>query len=401
VRDTLRFIRTPTVQRIVRTHAGQAYLDQIMPWLRRQVTDGLVDQQGAGFWNNIARKARVNVSMVGMGLRWTTGVAQVAGLTSSANIIGAQWLGSGIKELAISRGVGAQFVLNRSPEMARRNQEFERDVRDFFAQLGDRPRGLDKVRALAFWHIAMIDRYVVAIPTWLGGYRKALSEGMSEDEAAAYADKAVRTSQGSGRIKDQAAIQAPNSEALKLFTMFYSYFNVQFNEQWKAQRLARGGRTGDYHRAMAISWWMLVAAPLAGALLTGDWPTEDEDWAHWLSRTLFFNLFSGVPVIREASGFLNRMAGGLYAQPSATPAQRAIESTVKSGTDVWNLAHGEDVSDQWVKHAIETPGYFLGLPTGQAANTGQFLWDVQQGNQQPETIADWYRGLTKGKAEAR
>jgi predicted RNA methylase len=401
VRDTLRFIRTPAVQRIVRNHAGQAYLDQIMPWLRRQVTDGLVDQQGAGFWNNIARKARVNVSMVGMGLRWTTGVAQVAGLTSSANIIGAQWLGSGIKELAISRGVGVEFVLNRSPEMARRNQEFERDVRDFFAGLGERPRGLDKVRALAFWHIAMIDRYVVAIPTWLGAYRKAASEGMSEDEAASYADKAVRTSQGSGRIKDQAAIQAPNSEALKLFTMFYSYFNVQFNEQWKAQRLARGGRKGDYHRAMAISWWILVAAPLAGALLTGDWPTEDEDWAHWLSRTLFFNLFSSVPVIREASSYLNRMAGGLYAQPSATPAQRAIESTVKSGSDLWNLAHGEDVSDQWVKHAIETPGYFLGLPTGQAASTGQFLWDVQQGDQQPETIADWYRGLTKGKAEAQ
>ena len=29
--------------------------------------------------------------------------------------------------------------------------------------------------------------------------------------------------------------------------------------------------------------------------------------------------------------------------------------------------------DRWVQHAIETPGYFLGLPTGQAAGAEQFL----------------------------
>jgi hypothetical protein len=31
------------------------------------------------------------------------------------------------------------------------------------------------------------------------------------------------------------------------------------------------------------------------------------------------------------------------------------------------------VSDRWLQHAIEAPGYVLGLSTGQAAGTAQFL----------------------------
>lgn len=404
-RDVLKFVREPRIRRIVRERAGKEYLDQMVPWLRRQVTDGLVDNQGMKGIDRFMRAARVNLTMVAMGLRWSTGIAQAAGLTSSANIIGAKWLAQGMADSLRNRGQITAFVMERSPEMARRNREFDRDVTDFFRSLSGQSSALDKVRGMAFWHIGMIDRHIVAVPTWIGAYKKGLSEGMTESEAAAYGDKAVRTSQGSGRIKDLAAVQAPNSEAYKMFTLFYSYFNVQFNEQWQA---AQEVKRGNFHRAMAISWWMLVAAPLAGALLTGDWPDDDKedgldmaDWAAWAARKVGFGLFAGLPLVRDMASYLERQSTGRYSSYSATPLTRVGDSVIALGRDGKAVMQGDEPSDRWVKHAIETPGYFVGLPTGQVATTSQFLWDVQSGAQSPETVAEWYRGLTKGSVDAR
>jgi hypothetical protein len=46
-----------------------------------------------------------------------------------------------------------------------------------------------------------------------------------------------------------------------------------------------------------------------------------------------------------------------------------------------------------VRHAVETPGYILGLPTGQAAGTAQFLADVADGQEDPQGVQDWLRGV--------
>jgi hypothetical protein len=403
VRDALRFLRDPRIRRLLLDKVGLEVADQFVPWIRRQVTDGLVDQQGVKGIDRFIRAVRVNTTIVALGLRWTTGMAQIAGLTSSANTIGSNWLAKGIAETARDRGRAVAFVLERSEEMARRNQEFDRDVADFFKGLGDRASPLDKIRGIAFWHIAVADRYLVAVPTWLGAYQRGMAEGMTEEQAAAYGDKAVRMSQGSGRVKDMAAVQAPNSEAVKLFTLFYSYFNVQLNEQWQA---AKETQRGNFHKAAAISWWMLVAAPLMAAVLTGDWPDDDDedgldmsDLSRWAGIELAANFFAGIPGIRDMASYVRRRAQGDYADYSVTPANRVGDSIITLFRDAKNAATGEVVSDRWLKHAIETPGYFLGLPTGQAAQTGQFLHDVWTGQQQPETVSEWYQGLTKGRIE--
>ena len=69
-------------------------------------------------------------------------------------------------------------------------------------------------------------------------------------EAVAYADKAVRMSQGTGREKDMSAVQSPSSEAFRFFTMFYTPFNVMFNAQWQG---VRGLKKGNVRPMIAVT----------------------------------------------------------------------------------------------------------------------------------------------------
>ncbi len=400
-RDVMRVIKNPKVRTVFDRKLGPEIRAQVVPWMQRQVNAGAVDRRGNAGIERFLRAARVNMTVVSMGLRWSTGIAQSVGLANSAGRIGVNNLRLGFQRLLRHRGDAVQFVFDRSPEMERRNEAMNRDVAEAFKQMRQKGGAMAKAQAFAFWHIGMIDRYMVAIPTWLGAHEKGLREGLTDVEASAYADKAVRLSQGSGREKDLSAWQSPNSEGLKFFTMFYTPFNVLMNAQWE---VIRAGRRGDWRKAVALSFWFMIATPLLDAFVSGDLPDDDEEdvegWSKWLARNVFFYLFAGVPIARDAATFAERKMAGKYVTFNQGPINRTWDATVKAGEDAWNATLGEDdASDRWVQHAIETPGYFLGLPTGQVSQTGQFIWDVQQGNQNPETFNDWYWGLTKGKME--
>ena len=54
-----------------------------------------------------------------------------------------------------------------------------------------------------------------------------------------------------------------------------------------------------------------------------------------------------------------------------------------------------------VQNAAQAVGYTFGLPTGQASQSGRFLWDVYNGDADPQSIKDWYTGISTGKMPAQ
>ncbi len=83
-----------------------------------------------------------------------------------------------------------------------------------------------------------------------------------------------------------------------------------------------------------------------------------------------------------------------------SPAAGGIEhlgAAAKDAGRALGLIEG-DPSDRRVRHAIETPGYVFGLPTGQAAGAGQFLWDVMRGDEDPHGVGEWLQGVMYGPA---
>jgi hypothetical protein len=221
---------------------------------------------------------------------------------------------------------------------------------------------------------------------------------MTDEEAIREGDRAVRLSQGSGVEKDLSAWQSNQSgESLKFLTMFYTPFNVLLNAQWEATRSVR---RGDWRKASMLAFWMMIATPLFDALLAGDVPDEDseEGWATWLARNVGTYQFAGVPILRDVSNYAERKIIGEYANFNPGPLTRVFTSSERAAQIAWDSTAGDgDISDTWVRTAVETPGFFLGLPTGQVAQTSQFLYDVNQGSQDPQVASDWYQGLTKGK----
>lgn len=411
VRDTLKFINEPRIRKIVDEHAGLDYHAQLKPWLQRQVNEAALDTATLSGFNRVMRAFRVNATMVGLGFRFTTMVAQVAGWGNSIAQIGPKYMAKGMMETARNMGSIRGWVFEQSPEMASRAQAFDRDVRTFYTDMVrsgrredktvagrvaqvDAALKLDKLRAAAFWGIGMIDVYLVAMPTWVGAYYKGIDEGMSIEQARAYGDKAVRESQSAGRAKDLAAIQ-DGPEAMRFATMFYSYFNILYNKQRESVHAAR---SGDWRRAAVNVWWLMMVGPVASALLIGDWPDEEneESWYVWALRKIGFGMFASLPIIRDIAGKAERELTGKFAGDIQPPIYKAFSEIERPISDVVAVSKGEEPSERWLRNAITPIGYFVGLPTGQIGSTAQYLHDVAEGDQKPKDAGDVAYGVMKG-----
>ena len=94
----------------------------------------------------------------------------------------------------------------------------------------------------------------------------------AERRSIAEADAAIRDTFGSGRTMDLASIQRQKSEAMKLMTVFYSFFNTQFNALFSAYRHGKySGRTEGTIRRWApfarSVMYRVVVMSLVGCLL--------------------------------------------------------------------------------------------------------------------------------------
>lgn len=403
VRQADKFLGDKRIREAVEGALGREIYDQFRPWLQSIANDRAMDRQGMAFWEKVVRGTRTSATMVGMGLRITTMWAQTTGLFNSAEAIGPTWVLRGLGSFVgdpINMRRTRDFVFEKSEEMRNRMDNTERDVRDGLRALMGKAGVVAEARRFAFYGIAIMDM-CVAMPTWMGAYQKGLSEGLSDADAAYSADKVVRSSQGASGAKDLAAVQR-GGETQKLFTMFYSYFNALYNRQRDIGRSARDASTAsDFAMIAARSFFLMVAPVIIGSLISGQGPKEDEDWTLWALRKVGTNLFAGIPGVRDVSNYVERKWSGEFASYQATPAARAVDVIERTASDAFKglgLRDGE-VSDNWVKHALETSGYVFGLPTGQIGSTTQFLWDVSSGRQSPEDIADWFKGLIYGKFE--
>ncbi|HDR8950748.1 TPA: hypothetical protein QDA82_001024 [Burkholderia vietnamiensis] len=415
--DADRFLGDERVRESIEKVMGREIYKQFRPWLQAIANDKVYDQRGLAWWDRAAHWARTSATMVGLGFRFTT--MMIHGATAASNSvgeIGARWMLSGIHAFDTPAKWAAtrDFVFERSGEMRNRMNEVDRDVRDALREMEQHSnrnpaqKAYDGARRFAYYGISMLDMGS-AMPTWVGAYNKSLHEGMSEQDAVYAADKAVRNAHGGGGSKDLAAIQR-GPEFQKLFTMFYSFWNHFYNRQRDIGRRAGqaydAARSGDYKQAahdfamvLARSWFYFVIPQLIHAALKpapGQQQHEDQSWPAWAAEEIGLGLLSGIPVFRDIASAA--MSGRDY---EATPAAQMVNSMLKSGKDIAAATGLSDheVSDKWLKHAVQNAGYVFGLPTGQVSGSVQFLWDVMHGDQNPQDVADWLHGIVYGKVK--
>jgi hypothetical protein len=421
--DADRFTSHPVVRKAIVDSLSQEHYDQIRPWLQSVANDGKLGTDGdRGFkWmNKIASEARTRATMVGLGFRLTT--AAVHGLSAGAESIaelGPVWFGSGLKDFVnpAQWGANKDFVFERSGEMRNRMNEVDRDIREHLRAIDTRlmdptssamSRGADLMRGHAYTLIGGLDM-ASALPTWMGAYKKAMTPvergglGLGEQDAVYFADKTVRNAHGGTGVKDMAAIQR-GTEFQKLFTMFYTFWNHNVNRLIDTGKLIgsaehraamkEANHWSDSQVAATIIMRTLVytiGVQTMHALLHPPKDGEADSWAAWAAKEMGAVAFGGIPIARDL--YAHYVTGRDY---SVTPAAGLVDMLGKTGQDAADALTGKQVNDKWLKHTVTTAGAVFNLPTGQAASTAQFLWDVADGKDDPQGAADWFNGIMHG-----
>lgn len=406
-----RILSDARVRTAVDNAFGPEYSKTFRPWLQSIANARNVNDNAAQWVEKVLRGARVNAVMVGIMFRVSTMFKHgTTALSNSVGELGAKWMGRGLKEFL---GTPQQMrrawdmVTEKSTEMRHRMDHYDRDVRANFRELVGEGSATESVHRFGGYGVAFLDMFS-AVPTWIGAYRRALDGGAVEADAIYAADKMVRKAHGSQSLVDLPEIQR-GSEAQKLFTMFYGFFNHIYNRQRDTVQKASGavgklrrgdiaGARRDFAMVAARSVFYLVVPAIAEALWTHGPPSDDseEGYGAWAGKAILAEIPAGIPILRDIAKAA--IEGRDY---ETSPVGRAVQTVIGSSKDLAAAVglRDNEVSDRWLRHMLESVGYLTGWIPGQFAATAQYLWDVNDGEADPQDLADWFKGLALGKKE--
>ena len=204
------------------------------------------------------------------------------------------------------------FAFKHSKELRYRDTNYNQAVTENFrASMSGGGFRVNQVNAIGFRAIGMFQVYVVDVATWDAFYRKAISEGKSQEAAVNEADAWLRRTQGSGSLKDQNALQ--RSKWGKFLTMFNTFFIQQTAEHKSSLNQVRNGNMNlaRFVEFMMVSTLLTVTLEglLKDSIPDDEWEDEGDAMAWGLGESLMFGL-QGIPFVREGAKSVNAIMQG-------------------------------------------------------------------------------------------
>lgn len=402
VSQAKRLLTDPRVHSVISTRLGPEYAKAMGAWLENIARPNTAFSKDNPALVAIGRYLNKGVSLVGLGFRVTTSLVQLLGIPVAGGELGSKYLGKGLAVVTAHPVRAYNEMTARSAEMRARQDTLDATIEDMVHQAAGgkiKTIGAKGLEKYAFQGIAYMDM-VVTTTVWTGAFNKGLDEGMSEDDAVNYADKAVRTTQGTGGMKDRSAIQNAHPLVRALYP-FFSYMNALYNMQRDVfRRAAKGETVGDYAEAARRAWWVMIVPALLQSLIFGGGPDDDDgdgvtvgDWAGYLVKSVILGNVGSLPLI----GNLAQAVGNGYTYRS-NAYQQIGEGLVNGINSAKKVFEGEDeLKGSTVKSVLTTVGLITAKPLGQIGATAGGLYDYATGEAQPENAGDWYELLTKGR----
>lgn len=397
--------------------------DAIQEAMGDPVYNTLVDH-----WRDSANEYAVPRGVPGMLVRWAdrrrsaVTAAVFAGnvgqaLQNFANIgpaldaVPSPVLAKAFGRFAVKRLEMRDEVFDLSPYMKERfaseqaRGAIQRATADLAGKFSGPAQMTERLREIGMWMMETTDM-VTAVPVWWAAYEHAqrpkgegargLAEagsrakglGMTPEQAVGHADQVVQLTQSSYRWVDKSAFE--RFVLTRPFSMFYGYMNAQLNRLIAAHAdrrlLADQGFQREAMRRIVKTYAFLMASGVAADLLVGKGPQDydgdgeiDEgDWARWIAIKSVLYAPSTLPV---AGGFIDQLQnpGGTVRDPSAIAAYRAATVAVEAGKHAIKAASPEARPDEAYKAglgALETLGWYYGLPVAQFKRTGDYWFDI-------------------------
>jgi hypothetical protein len=214
----------------------------------------------------------------------------------------------------------------------------------------------------------------VDLPSWHAAYIKGMKDWGDEKRSYAYADWVIENIQGSGITKDMAQIMRNQSQEMRIFTMFMTFFSSLWNQE---RDIVKGSRAGTYSRSTVAAKLMFIFTipVLLEMLLRGDFGDDDDDESNlqkYLTNLALYPVQT-IPGLRDiATG-----AAGEYGYNISPVAQILEAGTASLPKVVGRLFTDDELTKSQVKGATKFVGALTGIPgINQAWSTGEHLHQV-------------------------
>ena len=313
--------------------------------------------------DRLAAWFRRNVSFAGIGFNLVTAAIQPIGIVQSVAVLGGRWTLAGVGKFIENPFEMKRMVEELSPMMAARSRTRFREIAEIQQRVaGGYERYRDKVMRMAYLPIVAMQA-LVDIPTWLGAYNKGLSEGLSQDDAVALADRLTIEAQGSGRLSDLSEIERKKG-FYQLLTTFYTFFNAAYN-------VAAVSKSND--STMRFIWNMtllLCLQPVIEAFVREGLKAavggSDDDWLEKTARkavlsvpNFTLNLWVGA---REFADLAELMAGEQVMPYQGPAGMRIVNDFHRLGTQIGQGELDDGLLKAMVSVAGITTGAFPVVP---------------------------------------
>jgi hypothetical protein len=377
VREVNRLLRDPRVKDAVTSKLGPEEFAQLKPWLNDIAKDGR-NAPNKSIVDAMFNKLRLGTTLGVMGFKASTGIIQISGLSNTIAEVGMGPVYQSLRTIlgsVDSMKSAWEFATEKSKVLKHRTQTMDREIMNAMQQLESKRGVLAAVQEASMKHIALIQTYMVDLPSWHAAYIKELGESGDEKKAFQYADWVIENVQGSGATKDMAALMRNQTKTHTIFTMFMTFFSALWNLQ---RDLVKGTKSGKYSTTtVAAKTMFLFTIPvLFEMIMRGEFAKEDEEPEELLQNVMTkvaLYPIASIPFVRDVVNGV--VAGYGY---NASPVTSIVEQGLQGleGASKAVLADGELTKGQ-IKSISKLLGATLGVPgTGQAWASGEHLYDV-------------------------
>jgi len=397
----------------------RAIEEMLIPWLQRvaRQTVETNDSKWFRYMDPAARWLRASTSAQVMMLNFLNAIQQVTGFAPAMYKVGARPMGRALVQYMKNPRMAHEKIYEASSFMRYRNtilaDNMQKAVIDVVLDTSKYAKVKDAAQAHGYIFQKVFQSWVDGT-TWMAAYDNALTKNMNEKEAVRHADSIVRETQGSTAAEDISKFEA-GPATMRLFTMFYSYFNTQANLiTTEAQNIVRSSNGFDATKKLGYLYMMTYAIPsfMAELIVRGmkdDLPDDEDDdgmviddWFAWFFGSQVRYGTAMVPFIGQV---INSAVNALDDKPyndklSLSPVANMGETLARTPKAVYQaIADDGDVS-RAVKDGLTSLGFITGLPLGQLGKPLGYAADVAEGDTEIDSPLDPIRGIIAGPQPA-
>lgn len=288
---------------------GPRAVGAIDEWRKAIATGNVSQPEGL---DAISRVVTSGISIAALGLNVITAIVQPIGIINTTAVIGHKWTAKGLSRfLTMGPRAAFKFAAGKSGAFENRARTRFRELAEIQAysesSLGRLRNNIERYA----YSMIVFTQMLVDVPTWLGAYEKALSEGCVDAEAVARADRAVVDAQGGGRLMDLSAVER-GGPLSRIFTVFYTFFNSILNTVMVSKH-TKGKMAFAADALLLLCFQPVIETFLREGIKAGVAGADPDDWwehcveqAPW--SVVDFNLGLFV-FMREFSGITDSYTG--------------------------------------------------------------------------------------------